>query len=187
MDHSSGSDVDESLETRLRRTIREVPDFPLPGISFKDITPVLANSLLFRSVTDEFARQFAGTGVSHVAAIESRGFLFGAPVAQLLEVGLVPVRKVGKLPHLTERVDYALEYGTAGIEVHADAWGPGDSVLIVDDVLATGGTADAACKLVERMGARVAGLAFLLSLRYLTGEDLLRGRRVETLVRYQPG
>lgn len=176
-----------ALESEVRRTIREIADFPLPGVSFKDITPVLADSVLFRSVTDELARRFADADVSHVAAIESRGFLFGAPVAQALGVGLVPVRKVGKLPHRTERVDYALEYGTAGIEVHVDAWGAGDTVLLVDDVLATGGTAEAACQLVERMGAQVAGLAFLLSLTYLTGEERLRDRRVETLVRYEAG
>ncbi len=174
----------EALESEVRRTIREIADFPVAGVSFKDITPVLADGALFQAVTDEIARRFAGTGVSHVAAIESRGFLFGAPVAQALGVGLVPVRKVGKLPHRTERVDYALEYGTAAIEVHVDAWRMGDSVLVVDDVLATGGTAEAACQLVERMGARVAGLAFLLSLTYLSGEERLRDRRVETLVRY---
>lgn len=173
-----------ALEPRLRRTIREIPDFPLAGVSFKDITPVLSDSELFRAVTDELAGRFAEAGVTHVGAIESRGFLFGAPIAQTLGASLVPVRKVGKLPHLTERVDYALEYGTAGIEVHVDAWGAGDRVLIVDDVLATGGTAEAACQLVERMSAQVVGLALLLSIGALAGADRLRGRRMEVLIRY---
>lgn len=174
----------EQVAESVRGAIRDVADFPLPGVGFKDITPVLADALLFRSLTDVLASRFADAGVTHVAAIESRGFLLGGPIAQSLGVGLVPVRKLGKLPYRTERVDYSLEYGTAAIEVHVDAWGPGDRVLIVDDVLATGGTAAAACELVERMGARAIGLAFLLSLTFLSGEELLRGRRVETLVRY---
>jgi adenine phosphoribosyltransferase len=174
----------EAVAVGVRGAIREVPDFPVPGVSFKDITPVLADPRLFRSLTDVLAARFADAGVTHVAAIESRGFLLGAPIAQSLRAALVPVRKLGKLPYRTERADYSLEYGTASIEVHVDAWGAGDRVLIVDDVLATGGTADAACRLVERMGARVVGLAFLLSLTFLSGEESLRGRRVETLVRY---
>ncbi|MHB1223692.1 MAG: adenine phosphoribosyltransferase [Gemmatimonadaceae bacterium] len=174
----------EAIALEVRDSIREVVDFPVPGVSFKDITPVLADARLFRSLTDVLASRFADAGVTHVAAIESRGFLLGGPIAQSLGAALVPVRKLGKLPYRTERVDYALEYGSATIEVHVDAWSAGDRILIVDDVLATGGTADAACQLVERMGARVMGLAFLLSLTFLPGEELLRARRVETLVRY---
>lgn len=174
----------EAVAVGVREAVREVPDFPVPGVSFKDITPVLADPRLFRSLTDVLAARFADAGVTHVAAIESRGFLLGAPIAQSLRAALVPVRKLGKLPYRTERADYSLEYGSASIEVHVDAWGAGDRVLIVDDVLATGGTADAACRLVERMGAGVVGLAFLLSLTFLSGEESLRGRRVETLVRY---
>lgn len=174
----------EELEAGVRASIREIADFPEPGIRFKDITPVLADGALFRGITAELAARYADAGVTHVAAIESRGFLFGAPIAQALGVGLIPVRKVGKLPYRTERVEYALEYGSAAIEVHVDAWGAGAGVLVVDDVLATGGTADAACQLVERMGARVTGLAFLLSLTFLPGEERLRDRRVEVVVRY---
>lgn len=174
----------DAIAAEVRDSIREVVDFPLPGVHFKDITPVLADAVLFRALTAELAGRFADSGITHVGAIESRGFLLGAPIAQSLGVGLVPVRKLGKLPYHTERVDYSLEYGTAAIEVHVDAWGAGDRVLIVDDVLATGGTAAAACQLVERMGAQVTGLAFLLSLTFLPGEELLGGRRVETLVRY---
>lgn len=172
------------LANALRESIREIADFPEPGVGFKDITPVLADAALFRAVTDELAARYAAAGVTRVAAIESRGFLFGAPVAQALGVGLAPVRKVGKLPYRTERVDYSLEYGNATIEAHVDAWGGSDRILIVDDVLATGGTAEAACQLVERMGAQVVGLAFLLSLSFLPGEERLSGRRVETLIRY---
>ena len=174
----------ETLEQELRARLRDVPDFPAPGILFKDITPVLADPGLFGRATTALARAFAAIGVTHVAAIESRGFLLGAPVAQALGVALVPVRKVGKLPFHTERIDYVLEYGSAALEVHVDAWAAGSRVAIIDDVLATGGTALASCDLVERMGAEVAGLGFLLSLSFLPGEARLAGRRVESLVRY---
>lgn len=172
------------LADAVRARIREIADFPVPGVSFKDITPVLADGTLFPAVTGQMAALFGGAGVTRVAAIESRGFVFGAPVAQELRVGLVPVRKAGKLPYRTESVSYELEYGHATLEVHADAWGAGDRVLVVDDVLATGGTALATCDLVERMGATVSGLVFLLSLRALGGEERLAGLRVETILRY---
>lgn len=168
----------------VRRSIRDVPDFPKAGIMFKDITPVLADALLFRRVTDAIAAAFAGRGIGHVVAIESRGFILGAPVAQALGASFVPVRKPGKLPSLTVREEYALEYGTDALEMHADALGHAANVLVVDDVLATGGTAAATCRLVERAGGRVAACAFLLELTALKGRAALDGRAVEVLVSY---
>ena len=173
-----------ALERALRATVREVPDFPTPGIGFKDITPVLADPALFGACVEALAEAYRGTGITHVAGVESRGFLLAAPVALAVGAGIVPVRKLGKLPHTTERIDYALEYGNATLEVHADACGRGARVLVTDDVLATGGTALAACALLERLGAEVVGLGFLLSLGFLPGERRLAGRRVESLARY---
>ncbi len=171
-----------SLASDVARAIRDVPDFPKPGILFKDITPVLLDPSLFRRVTDRMADVFTADRISHVVAIESRGFILGAPVAQRLGVALVPVRKPGKLPAARAREEYALEYGTDALEMHADAIGAGGRALIVDDVLATGGTAAAACRLVERVGATVAGLSFLLTLGFLDGGDALVGRRTETVL-----
>ena len=169
---------------QLRHAIRDVPDFPKPGIVFKDITPVLADAELFEQVTTAMAEPFVGEGITHVVAIESRGFIFGAPIAQALGVAFVPVRKPGKLPNRTVREEYKLEYGTDALEMHADAIGSGAQVLIVDDVLATGGTAAAACRLTERMGATVVACTFLIELTFLSGRAALEGRRYEVLVRY---
>jgi adenine phosphoribosyltransferase len=160
-----------SLDDLVKSHIRDVPDFPEPGISFKDITPLLANGPAFAAVIDALA---AGHGpVDKVAGIEARGFILAAPVAVRLGSGFVPVRKAGKLPAQTYREDYQLEYGTATIEVHTDAFDPGDKVLIVDDVLATGGTALATADLVRRAGAEVAGVAVLLELSFLNGRAKL--------------
>ena len=180
----NGNTVRETLENRLRSRVREIEDFPIAGVRFKDITPLLADGALFSEAINALARRFRGDGITHVAAVESRGFLFGAPVAHQLGAGLVPVRKAGKLPARTEQVEYALEYGTATLEVHADCWPAGARVVVVDDVLATGGTALAACHLAERTGATLVGLGFLMSLSFLPGESALSGRRVETLLRY---
>ena len=169
---------------RLKAAVREVPDFPRAGILFKDITPVLGDPALFRVATEAMAAPWRGTGITHVAAIESRGFLFGAPVAQALGAGLVPVRKPGKLPARTVREDYVLEYGTDALEMHADALPSGALVLVIDDVLATGGTAAAACSLVERAGGTVAGVGVFIDLPFLNGRIRLAGRRVETVVSY---
>lgn len=171
-----------SLAADVSRAIRDVPDFPKPGILFKDITPVLLDPALFRRVTAALAEPFASSRITHVIAIESRGFILGAPVALHLQAALVPMRKPGKLPAAREREDYALEYGTDALEMHADAVPEGSRVLIVDDVLATGGTAAAACRLVERVGGDVAGLSFLMELSFLGGIEELRGRRVERIV-----
>ncbi len=163
-----GHDV---LAELIRKRIRDVPDYPQPGISFKDITPLLADGPAFAAVVNELAAE-AGA-IDKVAGIEARGFILAAPVATRLESGFVPVRKAGKLPSATYRQDYQLEYGTATIEVHTDAFDPGDRVLIVDDVLATGGTALATAELVRRAGAEVVGVAVLLELAFLDGRSKL--------------
>ena len=161
----------DALADLIRKRIRDVPDYPQPGISFKDITPLLADGPLFAAVVEELA---AGAGlVDKVAGIEARGFILAAPVAARLVSGFVPVRKAGKLPSAAHRQDYQLEYGTATIEVHTDAFDPGDRVFIVDDVLATGGTALATADLVRRSGAEVAGVAVLLELSFLNGRSRL--------------
>ena len=173
-----------ALPAKLRDAIRDVPDFPKPGIVFKDITPVLADAALFGRAIDGLAAPFAAAGISHVAGIESRGFIFGAPVARALGAGFLPVRKRGKLPYRTRAVEYALEYGTDALEMHVDACVPSARVLLVDDVLATGGTASAACRLVEDVGGTVVGCAFLIALSFLEGLDALRERNPHVLVTY---
>ncbi len=175
---------DPELIAAVRAAIRDVPDFPKRGILFKDITPLLAEGTLFRAATEYMARRFASASPSHVVAIESRGFMFGGPIAQRLEAGFVPLRKPGKLPAASLRLDYALEYGTDALEVHADALGAGSRVLVADDVLATGGTAAAACALVERAGATVVGCSFLIELTALAGRERLGGRTIDALVTY---
>ncbi len=168
----------------LYKTIRDVPDFPKPGILFKDITPLLLDPRAFRQAVDLMTAPFRGSRVTRVVSIESRGFLLGAPIALTLEAGLVPIRKPGKLPAARGRVEYALEYGTDALEMHRDAVGAGDRVLIVDDVLATGGTAEAAAKLVRAHGADVVGFTFLIELDFLKGRERLRGERAEALLHY---
>lgn len=172
------------VASRVAAAIRDVPDFPRAGIVFKDITPVLLDAALFRDATEAMAAPFADKGISHVVAIESRGFILGAPVAQTLGAALVPFRKPGKLPHIVERVEYALEYGVDALECHRDALRGGQRVLVVDDVLATGGTAGAACALVESLGATVYGCSFLVELGFLKGRTKLGRRRIERLVGY---
>jgi adenine phosphoribosyltransferase len=173
----------DDLASRVSRALRDVPDFPRPGIGFKDITPVLADGVLFAQVTDAMAEPFRRLGVTHVAGIESRGFILAAPVAQALGAGFIPIRKPGKLPWRSVGKEYALEYGTDRLEMHVDAAPAGSVVLLVDDVLATGGTAAAACALIEEVGGRVAGCSFLLALAALKGADRLREHDVEVLVR----
>lgn len=174
----------ETLSHDVRATIRDVPDFPKPGVLFKDITPVLSNAALFLRVTDSMADAATAMQVSHVVAIESRGFLFGAPIAQRLGVPLIPVRKPGKLPHRRVREEYALEYGTDALEMHEDALGVGARVLVVDDVLATGGTAAATRRLVERAGGMVVAFAFVIDLTFLHGRQHLAGSSVDAIVEY---
>jgi adenine phosphoribosyltransferase len=177
-------DPEHELARRLAGFIRDVPDYPKPGIVFKDITPLLADAASFRDATNAMALPFAHSGVTHVVAIESRGFIVGAPVAQALGVGFIPVRKPGKLPSATRRETYDLEYGTDALEIHMDALGDEANVLIVDDVLATGGTADATRRLIESLGATVTGFSFLIALRFLPGLERLESRRVSSLVMF---
>jgi adenine phosphoribosyltransferase len=160
--------------------IRDVPDYPQPGVTFKDITPLLADGAAFRAVIDELAGTYGP--VDKVAGIEARGFILAAPVAARIGAGFVPIRKKGKLPGATYAQDYQLEYGTASIEVLTDAFDPGDRVLIIDDVLATGGTARATVELVQRAGAQVAGIAVLLELSFLPGRAKLAGLPVTALI-----
>jgi adenine phosphoribosyltransferase len=168
----------------VRVAVRDVEGFPRAGIVFKDITPVLLDPALFRQVTASLAEPFHGTGISHVVAIESRGFIFGAPVAQILTAAFVPVRKPGKLPRALVREDYQLEYGSDALEMHADALTNAGGVLVVDDLLATGGTAAATARLIARAGARVTAYAFVIELAFLRGRRTLGGARVESLVTY---
>ncbi|PYP73061.1 MAG: adenine phosphoribosyltransferase [Gemmatimonadetes bacterium] len=170
--------------TALRRAIRDVADFPRPGIVFKDITPVLLDPRLFARAVALMTQPYRAAGVTRVVAIESRGFLLGAPVALALAAGLVPIRKPDKLPALRDRVEYALEYGTDALEMHLDAVQRGDQVLVVDDVLATGGTAEAAGKLVTNRGAELVGFTFLIELEFLHGRRRLSQARVEALLGY---
>jgi adenine phosphoribosyltransferase len=165
--------------------IRDVPDFPKPGITFKDITPLLADPVAFAEVVDRMAEPFVGRGVTKVVGIEARGFVVAAPVAHRLGAGFVPVRKPGKLPWETASEAYELEYGTDELEVHLDAIAPGEKVLVVDDVIATGGTALAAARLVEGLGGQVVGLAFLIELAFLHGRAKLKGHPVTSLIVYE--
>jgi adenine phosphoribosyltransferase len=162
--------------------LRDVPDFPQPGIVFKDLTPLLANVDAFRFAVDAVAEHAAGLTVDKVIGIEARGFIFGAGVAYRLGAGFVPVRKPGKLPWKTVTETYELEYGTDSLEVHEDAVSSGDAVYVVDDVLATGGTAAATCRLVERLGAQVAGLAFVVELGFLDGRAKLADHDILSLI-----
>ena len=172
------------LGDELKRTIRDVNTFPKPAIVFKDVTPVLLEPRLFGQAVTAMAEPFRDARINRVVSIESRGFLFGGPIALALGAGLVPIRKPGKLPAATQRVEYALEYGTDALEMHHDAIQAGDRVLVVDDVLATGGTANAAAQLVAATGASVAGFSFLIELEFLKGRQRLHGRRVEALLQY---
>ncbi len=171
---TEAADAGTDLRSRLLAKVRDVPDFPNPGILFKDVTPLLADAEAFAATVEGLAAPFRGERPDKVAGIEARGFIFGAPVSQLLGVGFVPVRKKGKLPGDVVAASYDLEYGSATIEVTADAFAEGDRVLIVDDVLATGGTAAAAVRLVRQCGAEVVGIAMLMELGFLQGRDALR-------------
>jgi adenine phosphoribosyltransferase len=167
----------------LKRHIRDVPDFPKPGIVFKDITPLLADAAAFRAAVDALVAPYRGR-VDTVLGIESRGFIVGSAAAYALGTGIAVVRKPGKLPYRTHRADYELEYGTDGLEIHRDAVGSGHRVLLVDDLLATGGTARAAIELVERCGGRVVACAFLIELGFLHGRARLGDHEVHALIAY---
>jgi adenine phosphoribosyltransferase len=173
-----------TLEHRVRGTLRPIPDYPKPGILFQDITPVLGDAHLLRDVVSGMAKPFASLGVTHVVGIEARGFILGGAVATTLGAGFVPVRKPGKLPWERVREEYALEYGTDTLECHRDGLAAGSRVVVVDDVLATGGTARATCDLMERIGVEIVGLSFLLELEFLEGRARLHGRDVAAIIRY---
>lgn len=174
--------ADLTLASELQARLRDVPDFPRPGIVFKDITPMLADPILFGRVVNAMSAPFRGQHITKVVGIESRGFILGAPMALALNAGFVPARKPGKLPHRTVLERYSLEYGTDGLEMHQDAIAPGERVLIVDDLLATGGTAEATAKLVSRLGGEVAGFSVLLTLGFLEGAKRLGPERVRSLL-----
>jgi adenine phosphoribosyltransferase len=169
---------------RVKGLIRDIPDFPQPGIVFKDITPLLADDDAFSSVIDLIVVRYGRGNIDKVVGIEARGFILASPVAYHFGAGFVPVRKEGKLPWETEREEYELEYGTAVLEIHKDAIGAGDRVLIVDDVLATGGTARATARLVERLGGKVIGIACLIELTFLKGRENLAGYDFFGLITY---
>jgi adenine phosphoribosyltransferase len=169
---------------QIQSLIRDVPDFPEQGIVFKDITPVLADPIAYSTIIDLIVVHFGRGNVDKVVGIEARGFLLAAPVAYHFGAGIVPVRKKGKLPHETIEEEYALEYGTATLEIHQDAVAAGERVLIVDDVLATGGTARATASLVERVGGKVVGIACLIELDFLHGRERIEGYDLLTLIHY---
>ena len=168
----------------IRSKIRDIPDFPKPGIVFKDLTPLLADGSALREVVAALIAPFADVGVTAVAGMEARGFIFGSLAAYALGVGFIPLRKPGKLPHDTHQVSYALEYGTAALEIHIDALTAQDRVLLVDDLIATGGTAAASCELVRKSGARIAGCAFVVELDFLGGRGVLQNYTVHSLIHY---
>jgi len=168
----------------LKSRIRHVPDFPKPGILFYDVTTLLRDPQGFHLAIDALSEPYHGHGISLVVGIESRGFILGAAVADRIGAGFIPVRKVGKLPHTTIRVSYALEYGTDSLEMHSDAIDKGQKVLIVDDLLATGGTARATVDLVRQLGGTVFGVAFLIELVALNGREKLKGENVRAVLQY---
>lgn len=172
-----------TLET-LKSSIRDIPDFPKPGILFKDITTLLAQPEGFKLAIDGIVQHYRGKGIQKVVGIESRGFIFGAPVAYQLNAGIVPIRKKGKLPYKTISATYSLEYGTDTLQMHEDAIMPGEKVLIVDDLLATGGTVSAALELANKLGANVVGVAFIIELASLKGRQKLKDTDVFSLITF---
>ena len=174
----------KTKEILLREAVRDVPDFPKPGILFKDITPILADGALLRSAIDLLVEGCQGLDVQKIAGIDARGFLFGATVADRMGIGFVPVRKKGKLPWKTESMAYQLEYGEAELEVHADAFTPGERVVMIDDLLATGGTASAAAQLIRRAGGELVLAQFLIELEFLHGRALLAPVPIQALVTF---
>ncbi len=173
-----------SVKVDYKTAIRSIPDFPKKGILFRDITTLLARGDVFQKVINDFAKKYASKKISKIAGIESRGFIFGTPLAYKLKSGVVLIRKKGKLPHRIVSASYALEYGTDTLEMHEDAIRPGERVLIVDDLLATGGTAKATAELIEKVGGKIVGFAFLIELAFLNGRKNLKGYDVFSLIQY---
>ncbi len=168
----------------IESLIRAIPDFPLPGILFRDITPLLKDARGFRAAIDLFVDRYKGRDIGHVVGIEARGYMLGAPLAYGIGAGFIPVRKPGKLPYSKLSESYALEYGTNSLEIHADALGDGDRVIVIDDLLATGGTAAATRRLLERLGATIESFAFLIELEALKGRDALPDVEVVSFIKY---
>lgn len=177
---------DQTIEAELKAAIRTIPDYPKEGILFRDITTLLGNARAFRRAVDALVQPWAGTTVNQIAGIEARGFILGGAVAHQLSAGFVPIRKKGKLPHETVRIPYSLEYGMDEIEMHKDAIKPGDKVMVVDDLIATGGTAEAACKLLQSMGADIVAACFIIDLPVLEGRKKLEALNVpvRTLIEF---
>jgi len=171
-------------EDEIKSVIRSVPDFPKKGVIFRDITPLLKNADIFRRVVQELADRFKDAKIDAVLGIEARGFIVGSALAYLIRVPFIPARKLGKLPWRTVKETYTLEYGEDGLEIHEDAVREGEHILIIDDLLATGGTAAAAARLVEKVGGRVAGLGFIVELSYLKGREKIGDRRITCLAKY---
>ncbi len=173
--------------TDLKASVRTIPDYPKPGIMFRDITTLLGNARAFRRAVDELVQPWAGAKIDKVAGMEARGFILGGAVAHQLSAGFVPIRKKGKLPHTTVRIAYSLEYGIDEMEVHADAIQPGEQVILIDDLIATGGTAEGAVKLMRQIGANVVAACFIIDLPELRGADKIRklGVPVRTLVSFE--
>ncbi|MCP4258830.1 MAG: adenine phosphoribosyltransferase [Planctomycetes bacterium] len=168
----------------LKKYIRSIPDWPKEGILFRDITPLLADPVALSTATEALCANFKGAGIEYVAAVEARGFIFGTAVAEKLQAGFVPIRKKGKLPSKTESITYDLEYGTDTLQVHVDAIKNQAKVLMVDDLLATGGTMAAACKLIEKIGGQIAGITFLIELAALGGGEKIAGYQVKSIISY---
>ncbi len=181
---TSDPDIPLDVYSHLKASIRDVPDFPQPGIVFRDITPLLGNAALFRQTLNLLAAPYHAAQADLVIGVESRGFIFGAPLAYLLGVGFVPVRKAGKLPHQTIAAEYALEYGANVVEAHVDAVQAGQRVIVVDDLLATGGTAAASVQLMEQLGAHIIGISFVIELAALGGRARLAQYPVHTVLMY---
>lgn len=172
------------IKNEINKAIRNIPDFPVKGVMFKDITPLLSNINLYNKTIDTIVNQYKNKNITKVAGLESRGFIFGISVAQKLNIPFVPIRKKGKLPYKTVSTTYDLEYGSATIEMHIDAVNENDNVLIVDDLLATGGTACAAIDLIKKLKANVAGCAFVIELTFLNGKNKLKDIKYSSLVQY---
>ena len=172
----------QKADIQLNNYIRTVPDFPKTGIQFRDITPLLADSAAFDAAVELLAEPFLGTKIDYVAAVEARGFIFGSAVAGILNAGFIPIRKPGKLPYKTETVTYDLEYGTDAVQVHRDAVEAGSKVLMLDDLLATGGTMAASCELIEKIGGQICGIAFLIELKELAGRDKLQDYQIHSVL-----
>ncbi len=167
-----------------KKLIRDIPDWPKKGIVFKDITPLLGDAKAFAAVIDQIADHYKGKGIDRVAGIEARGFLLAAAVALKLGAGVIPIRKKGKLPYKTYRAEYSLEYGTDSLEIHQDAAKKGEKILLIDDLIATGGTAKAACELIEDTGAEITSVCFVIELGFLKGREKLGGRDIVSLITY---